>query len=74
METGALHNCSHRAREEERERPRLSTRGQNHCFGLVVVEFKFIHCHPGFDVISTLLHGKQEIWDLMKGRLFLLSL
>ena len=40
---------------------RLSTRGYNHCFGLVSVELKFVYRYPGFDVISTLLHGKEEI-------------
>ena len=30
-----------------------------------MVRFKFVHCHPGFDVISTLLYGEEEIWDLM---------
>ena len=29
---------SHRVWEGGRERPRLSTRGCNHCFGLVVIE------------------------------------
>ena len=35
------------------------------CFGFVVIEFKFVHCLPGFDVISTLLYGEEQIWDLM---------
>ena len=38
---------------------------------LAVVEFKFTHCQPGFDVIDTLLHGQKEIWDLQRGHIFL---
>ena len=67
MGTGALHNYSHRAREEGRERTRLSTRGDNHCFGRVVVEFKCVYCHPRFDVINALLHGEEEIWEFDQG-------
>ena len=52
-------------------RPRLSTRRYDHCFGLVVVEFQCVHCHPSFDAIKTLLHGEEEIWDLMSGHRFL---
>ena len=45
---------SHRLWEEGRERPRLSTRECNHCFGLVIVkEFKFVYCHSGVDVLNT---------------------
>ena len=47
-------------KEEERERRRLSTRGYNHSFAIVVIEFKFFHCHPGFDVIETSLHGEED--------------
>ena len=54
--------------EGGRERPRLSTSGFSHCFGLLVVEFKFVHYHLGFDVIKTLLHGEEEIRHLMRGR------
>ena len=35
--------------------------------GLVVVEFKSVHCHPGFDVINTLPHEEEGIWDLDRG-------
>ena len=28
------------------------TRGHNHCFSLIVIEFKFVYCHPGFDVLG----------------------
>ena len=53
---------SHRVweKEEERERPRLSTRGHNHCFGIVVIEFTFVPCHPGFDVINTRMCGEER--------------
>ena len=56
---------SHRVWEVRRERPRLSTRGCTHCFGLAIVEFKFVHSHPGFNVISILLHGEEKLWNLM---------
>ena len=46
-----------------RDGPRLLSKGCNHCFGLVIVEFRFIHCHSSFNVISRLLHGQEEIWD-----------
>ena len=58
---------SHRLWEQGRERPRLSTRGYNHCPSLIVTEFKFVYCYPGSDVINTLLHGEDEISDLMRG-------
>ena len=57
----------HRVWEGGNERPRLSTTGYSHCFGLAVVEFKSVHCHPGFDVINTILHGEMGIWDLDRG-------
>jgi len=46
------------------ERPTHSTIGYSHCFGLVVVVFKFAYCHPGFDVITTLLmeRSRSGIW------------
>ena len=54
-------------KEEERDQDFLPE--HSHCFGLVA-EFQFSHCHPGFDVISTLLHGEDETWDFMKGAAF----
>ena len=42
-------------REEERDLDSLpDSLLSNHCFGLVIVkEFKFVYCHPGFDVLNT---------------------
>ena len=39
--------------ERKKERPGLSTRGYDHCFSLFVIKFKFVQCHPGFNVIDT---------------------
>ena len=54
--------------EGGRERPRFPASGYNHCFSLVVTELKFVYCHLGFDDISTLVQGEEEVWDLMRGR------
>ena len=57
MGTDALPLVIESGKEESgREtRPGISTREYNPCFGLVIVEFTFVYCHPGFDIISTLL-------------------
>ena len=65
--TRTTYSHTHGAWEGGRERPRLSTRGCNHCLSLVVSEFKLVYCYPGFNVINTLLHGEDEISDLMRG-------
>ena len=69
MESDALTMATESGKKEER--PILSTRGYNQCFGIIVVEFKFDDCHPDFDVINAPPHGEEEIWDLMTGRRFL---
>ena len=68
MGSDALTMVNESGRKEERLI--FSTRGCNQCFGIVVVEFKFVDCHPDFDVISAPPH-EEEIWDLMTGPRFL---
>ena len=30
------------------------------CFDIVVIEFTFVPCHPGFDVINTRMCGEER--------------
>ena len=49
--------------KRKRQRPRLPTRGYNYCFGLVVVEFNSVHCHPGFNVYTSTWRGENLGFD-----------
>ena len=70
MGTDALLIVKESGKEEERD---LDFLPEDTIIASVLLsfKFKFVHCHPGFDVISssTLLHG--EIWDFIRGRRFL---
>ena len=48
--------------EGRKESLRLSARGYNHCLGLVIVEFKFVYCHPGFYIINTPAWRGGNLW------------
>ena len=45
----------YRVWEGKTERSGLSTRGYDHCFRLVVTQFKFVQCYPEFNITSTVV-------------------
>lgn len=50
---------SHRVWVGTRERPRVSIRGYNHEFSLVII--KFVYCHLSNIIIYTFMHGVEDI-------------